>query len=430
MNKIIKQKVFVGMSGGVDSSVSALLLQQQGYEVIGVFIKVWQPDLIECTWKNDRRDAMRVCATLNISFLTLDLQKEYTKEVIDYMLQEYKLGRTPNPDIFCNSQVKFGAFLQWALKNDADFIATGHYSKIQIGRKEKKLFLQRAKDKSKDQAYFLWTLNQKQLSKIIFPVGNLLKSEVRKIAEKNNLIVAHKKDSQGLCFIGQINFQDFLKKYLPSKNGKIVLLNAKNKKDNKKLPSQNNSFLRIEGHLRKFHSLLQTEEENKKDNSLLGDKIIGQHDGVIFYTLGQKVLGYYVIKKDLQKNILYVAPKDWETLESSNNSNLENILISTNPKDKTQKNKMISQIILEKINFNQKLEVNKIYEIENRYHATSVLIKIKKIIENLVANKLEKDKKELTLELEILNSEKIIFTSGQSLVFYEGDLLIGGGILK
>ena len=418
--KQIQKKVFVGMSGGVDSSVSALLLQKQGYEVTGVFIKVWQPDLIECTWKNDRRDAMRVCATLNIPFLTLDLQKEYKKEVIDYMLQEYQSGRTPNPDVFCNSQIKFGAFLQWALKNGTDFIATGHYSQIKISVKENRFFLQRAKDKSKDQGYFLWTLTQQQLQKIIFPVGNLLKSEVRKIAEKNNLIVAHKRDSQGLCFIGQINFQDFLKKYLPSKKGKIILLK-------KEAPSQI-SFATSDQRNKK-ENLKNNLQELKDKNYLIDNKIIGTHDGVIFYTLGQKVLGYYVIKKDLQKNILYVAAKDLENLENSTNSHPESNLKNTFVSSK-KVTKITSQIILEKINFNQTLEINKIYEIENRYHASPVSIQIKKLTEKQIKNKLKENKKELYLELEIINSEKIIFTSGQSLVFYDGDLLIGGGILK
>ena len=184
-----KRKVFVGLSGGVDSSVSAALLKKEGYEVIGVFIKVWQPDFFAparahfaggCTWKEDRLDAMRVAAKLNIPFLTLDLEKEYKEEVIDYMISEYKSGRTPNPDVMCNKYVKFGAFLKFALKNGADFVATGHYARVKkIGGDHKMLT---GVDKEKDQSYFLWTIKKELLPKILFPVGGYKKTEVRVLA--------------------------------------------------------------------------------------------------------------------------------------------------------------------------------------------------------------------------------------------------------
>jgi len=182
-------KVFVGMSGGVDSSVSAYLLKKAGHEVTGVFIRVWQPEGGECTWKDERRDAMRVCAHLDIPFVTLDLRDAYKKGVVDYMIAEYKAGRTPNPDVMCNRQVKFGAFWQWATDQGADHIATGHYAQVKDGQ------LYEGADKNKDQSYFLWTLQKEELNHIMFPVGHLQKGEVRVIAEKAKLPVFDKKDS-------------------------------------------------------------------------------------------------------------------------------------------------------------------------------------------------------------------------------------------
>ena len=194
-----RKKAYIGLSGGVDSSVSALLLQKAGYDVTGVFIRVWQPENGECTWKDERRDAMRVAAHLHMPFVTLDLRKEYKEGVVDYMIEEYKNGRTPNPDVMCNRQVKFGAFWDWAKAQGADHIATGHYARIANGN------MLEGNDKNKDQSYFLWTLESEELNHILFPVGHLQKSEVRRIAEKNDLPIFDKKDSQGVCFIGHID---------------------------------------------------------------------------------------------------------------------------------------------------------------------------------------------------------------------------------
>ncbi|MEK7118469.1 MAG: tRNA 2-thiouridine(34) synthase MnmA, partial [Patescibacteria group bacterium] len=219
-----KRKVFVGLSGGVDSSVSAALLKEQGYDVVGVFIKVWQADFLPCTWREERRDAMRAAAHLNIPFLTLDLEKEYKKEVVDYMIREYGAGRIPNPDVMCNKHVKFGAFLDFAKKHGADFIATGHYSRV-VSRQEsvgsRKFVLLKGADKEKDQSYFLWTLTQAQLAHTLFPVGHLKKSQVRLLARKFGLSNAEKKDSQGLCFIGAIDMAKFLKQYLHTEKGDV-----------------------------------------------------------------------------------------------------------------------------------------------------------------------------------------------------------------
>ncbi len=274
------KKVYLGMSGGVDSSVSALLLQKAGYDVTGVFIKVWQPDWpgMEkvCTWREDRRDAMRVAAQLNIPFITLDLEKEYKEYVVDYMISEYKAGRTPNPDIMCNQYVKFGGFFEWALGQGADYVATGHYAQIQ--KNDDTYHLVQGEDSTKDQSYFLWTLTQKHLSRTLFPVGTMEKKKVREYAEKYSLATAHKKDSQGLCFMGKIDIKEFLSHYIPLQRGVV---------------------------------------RNEKG------EIIGHHDGALFFTIGERHgftvtektphdTAYYVISKDIERNELVVSHKTHE----------------------------------------------------------------------------------------------------------------------
>ncbi|MFC1625387.1 tRNA 2-thiouridine(34) synthase MnmA [Patescibacteria group bacterium] len=263
------KKIFVAMSGGVDSSTTAALLKKKGYDISGVFIKGWYPKSaswqIPCDWREDRRDAIKVAAKLNIPFYTFDFSKEYKKYIIDYMIKEYKAGRTPNPDIMCNKYIKFDLFLKKALEMGADKIATGHYVKI----KNNKLF--EAKDLNKDQSYFLWTLTQAQLKYCLFPIGNYLKEEVRQMAKKFKLLVFDKKDSQGLCFVGKFKMEDFLKNYIKPKSGIILDQNG---------------------------------------------KIVGKHKGVQYYTIGQRHgMGahgqqpLYIIKKDLKKNVLIVAPE-------------------------------------------------------------------------------------------------------------------------
>lgn len=208
------KKVYVGMSGGVDSSVVAHMLKSLGYQVIGVFIKTWQPEYIECTWREDRLDAMRVAAQLDIPFVTLDLEKEYKEEVIDYMITEYEKGNTPNPDIMCNREVKFGAFYRYVKSIDLDaMIATGHYANI-IGENN----LSKAKDKTKDQVYFLAQIDKSILPYIMFPLGQKLKTEVRDYAYRHSIYVSDKKDSQGICMLGDISIKDFLKKETPEAN--------------------------------------------------------------------------------------------------------------------------------------------------------------------------------------------------------------------
>ncbi|MEK7569669.1 MAG: tRNA 2-thiouridine(34) synthase MnmA [Patescibacteria group bacterium] len=272
----MKKVVFVGLSGGVDSAVSAALLKQKGYEVVGVFMQTWHPEFLECNEEEERRDAMRVAAALDIPFLTFDFEKVYKKEVADYMIAEYRAGRTPNPDVMCNKEVKFGAFLRKALAMGADYVATGHYAKLRKYSKNSPLLhLLRGRDGAKDQSYFLWTLTQKQLSKILFPVGDLKKSEVRRLAKKLGLPVSEKKDSQGICFLGEVDLKKFLKHYIKEKKGKVV--------------------------------------------SDMGE-VIGRHDGVFFHTLGErrgftitkkspKDRPYYIVGKNVKKNILVVSQR-------------------------------------------------------------------------------------------------------------------------
>ena len=251
-----KKKVFVGLSGGVDSSVSAALLKDAGYEVTGVFIRVWTPDFFVCNWKDDRLDAMRVAAKLGIPFRELNLEKEYKKEVVDDMIREYKAGRTPNPDVACNRFIKFGGFYKWAMEQGADFVATGHYARIEKGR------LLAGVDANKDQSYFLWQIKKEQLPHILFPVGGMEKPEVRKIAKRSGLITADKKDSQGLCFVGKVDMKEFLSHYIKPKKGEVI------------------------------------------DES---GAVVGTHDGAAFYTIGERMFGRYVVAKDMRENTLTVA---------------------------------------------------------------------------------------------------------------------------
>lgn len=375
--------VFVGLSGGVDSAVSAALLKKQGYEVVGVFIKTWHPDFLVCNEEEERHDAMRVAAYLDIPFLTFDFEDVYKKEVADYMINEYKAGRTPNPDVMCNKEVKFGAFLKKALSMGADFVATGHYAQITRklavfelpegpnlviegraqGRKNSKFpkdLLKKSPDPSKDQSYFLWTLRQEQIKRIIFPVGSLHKTEVRKLAKKFKLPVASKKDSQGICFLGAVDLKDFLKHYIKSKKGKVL---------------------------------------NEKGED------IGFHDGVIFYTLGERhgftitvkkpTDGpYYIINKDIKKNILLVSQnKDFKNIEDKNNNKI--IITSTN---------WISIIP----------DPKKIYSAQIRYHGEFLSCRV-----NVLSS----------TKTEVVFNKNIAVASGQSCVLYDGEVCLGGGVV-
>ena len=383
-SKNLKKTVFVGMSGGVDSSVSAALLKEEGYEVVGVFIKTWHPDFIQCNEEEERRDAMRVAAFLDIPFLTFDFEDVYKKGVADYMINEYKLGRTPNPDVMCNKEVKFGAFLNKAREMGADYVATGHYVQNKkmknssafalgdIGQgthdalNSSFFCLQKAVDPTKDQSYFLWTLKQEQLENILFPIGNLKKTQVRTLAKKYKIPVAEKKDSQGICFLGMVDLKDFLKHYIESKKGNV----------------------------------LNTSGE-----------VIGTHDGAVFYTLGERHgfsitkktandARYYVVDKDIKKNILIVSTnKDYSVKRKGGEDNAENkiLLNSTNWISKTP-------------------EENKTYQAQIRYHGEFLNCKI--------------SRHELKSEVEVVFEKPVKVASGQSVVFYDSNMVLGGGIVK
>ncbi|MEX1027471.1 MAG: tRNA 2-thiouridine(34) synthase MnmA [Candidatus Paceibacterota bacterium] len=256
--------IYVALSGGVDSAVSAALLVKHGYRVTGAFIKTWQPAFLECQAPLDREDARRVAAHLGIPFTTIDLEDAYKHGVADQMIDEYRVGRTPNPDILCNQQVKFGAFLREALARGADGIATGHYARVQRTASDGTYTLLRGADKNKDQSYFLWTLGQKQLSQTLFPVGEYTKPDVRALAKEFGLSVAAKKDSQGVCFLGKLDMKEFLGHFIDTVPGDVL--------------------------------------------NLHGDTI-GRHDGALFYTLGQRH-GFVVTKKSPTTGPLYVVAKD------------------------------------------------------------------------------------------------------------------------
>lgn len=369
-----KKKVFVGLSGGVDSSVSAALLQKAGFDVSGVFIKVWQPAFWGgCTMKEDRLDAMRVCARLNIPFYTLDLEKEYKKEVVDYMIAEYKAGRTPNPDVMCNKYVKFGlpghgGFFAWAMKQGADYVATGHYARISCQQGNSLIFdikefpccLLAGKDKNKDQSYFLWTLKKEQLSKILFPVGDIEKPEVRKLAKKFNLETAAKKDSQGLCFIGKVDMMDFLKNFIKTKIGKVL---------------------------------------NEKG------EIIGHHQGAELYTIGERH-GFTIEEKTNNSKPYFIIAKDVLT---------NTLTVSHNP----LKTEALSgkEIELKDINWIAGIEP----DFKKEYSAR---IRYRQPLEKCRFNH-----QGSTLMVVFQKPQKAP-APGQSVVFYDKEVCLGGGIIK
>ncbi len=278
----MKKKVVVGMSGGVDSSVAALLLKEQGYDVIGLFMKNWEEDDFDgaCTAEDDYSDVRRVCSLLDIPYYGVNFSKEYMERVFSYFLDEYKKGRTPNPDVLCNREIKFGPFKKYAEELGADYIATGHYCGIK--HENGVHYLMKAKDSNKDQTYFLNQLSQNQLDNVLFPLQDLVKPEVRAIAEKNGLATAGKKDSTGICFIGERDFRKFLMNYIPAKEGDIKTYDG---------------------------------------------RTLGRHCGLMYYTIGQRrgldIGGqagdagrWFVIEKDLVNNILYVAHEDEDRLYS------------------------------------------------------------------------------------------------------------------
>jgi tRNA-uridine 2-sulfurtransferase len=276
------KRVVVGLSGGVDSSVAAYLLQQEGYEVIGLFMKNWHDDSVtisdECPWLEDSNDALLVAEKLGIPFQTVDLSVEYKEKIVDYMFKEYKSGRTPNPDILCNREIKFDVFLKTALSLGADFVATGHYcrKKTTVENGQEIHHLLAGVDGNKDQSYFLCQLNQNQLAKALFPVGNLTKPEVRQIATQMELVTADKKDSQGLCFIGKVRLPEFLQQKLQPKSGEIIQID----KAHPVYQKENIAFESLEAQL--------TFEAQKINYTPEMGKKVGNHQGAHYFTIGQR----------------------------------------------------------------------------------------------------------------------------------------------
>lgn len=343
-----RQKIFVGVSGGVDSSVVAHLLQKQGHDVHGVFVKTWSPEWLPCTWVDEKRDAMRVCAALSIPFHFLDAEQAYKDGVAEYMINEYRAGRTPNPDVLCNRVIKFGALWDYAKSHGADVVATGHYAQTDGTQMMKGI------DVSKDQSYFLWMLSREELSHIQFPIGHLDKGEVRRIAEKAGLFTAVKKDSQGICFLGDVDMREFLSHYIESKQGDVV-------------------------------------DEN--------GEVIGTHTGVWFYTLGERH-GFTITNTETNTSPYYVIAKNIEANQ---------LVVSKNPMPINQTNGVVI-IHLRDTNWIEPIDHNKSYSAQIRYHG------------ELIEARIKNDR-----EVELAYDGLIAL--GQSLVVYDGDALVGGGII-
>lgn len=345
------KKVFVGMSGGVDSSLSAALLKEGDYDVTGVYMKNWTQDFpgFECPWKQDLADAKRVAVQLGIPLEVFDFEKEYKEKVVDYMIAAYKAGRTPNPDIMCNQEVKFRIFLDLSLEKGADFIATGHYAQIEDGK------LLKGVDKDKDQSYFLYRVTQSALQHTLMPIGEMKKVDVRKEAKKRNLVTADKKDSQGICFVGEVGIREFLERYVEDiEPGAII------------------------------------DQDGKE---------IGQHEGAIYYTIGQRQglgvgggLPYYVTHKDMAKNIVYVT------------TNLDDEHLWGD-----------SFIIRDTHWINQAPDTSKKYDVRMRYRS--------KLTRCLLSETGD------GYEIKLGKPERAL-TAGQSAVLYEGDRVVGGGIIS
>ena len=384
------KRVVVGLSGGVDSSVAAYLLKEQGYEVIGLFMKNWHDDSVtisdECPWLDDSNDALLVAEKLGIPFQTVDLSEQYKERIVDYMFAEYEKGRTPNPDVLCNREIKFDVFMKIALDLGADFVATGHYCRKDTIEKEGGIIhrLLAGKDPNKDQSYFLCQLSQEQLAKTLFPVGELLKPEVRKIAAEQDLVTADKKDSQGLCFIGKVRLPDFLQQQLKQKKGDIIEITADHSVyKNADTPDQ-------------LYNYKYLPEYGKK---------VGEHIGAHYYTKGQrKGLGVggmveplFVIETDTNNNTIYTGQgKSHPGLYRSQ-------LIVTNDEIHWVRNDL-------------KLEAGETLPVKAR-------IRYRQSLENAIINKTEDG-----LIVRFENKQSAI-QEGQFVAWYIEDELIGSGVI-
>lgn len=394
-------KVVVGLSGGVDSSVTAYLLQQQGHEVIGLFMRNWNDASVtledECPWIEDSNDALLVAQKLGIPFQVIDMSELYKERIVDYMFAEYEKGRTPNPDVLCNREVKFDVFLKTALSLGADKVATGHYARLSsfIDESGKEVYqLMAGKDNNKDQSYFLCQLSQEQLSKALFPIGELTKPEVREIAREIGLATAEKKDSQGLCFIGKVSLPTFLQQQLAPKEGDIVEIF----KDFHKYHEDSPKF---ENKLEELKYLSDKITYKKEDG-----KVIGKHQGAQFYTIGQsKGLGIgghkescFLISRDVEQNLVFVGEgKDFPGLYRKS-LRINNDEVHWIREDLRLKNGE-SMEVMARIRYRQPLEKATLYQFEEGFF------------------------------IEFENSQSAI-AEGQFVAWYHGDGLLGSGVIS
>ena len=394
------KRVIVGLSGGVDSSVAAYLLKEQGYEVIGLFMKNWHDDSVtisdECPWLEDSNDAMLVAQKLGIPFQTVDLSEEYKSRIVDYMFKEYKHGRTPNPDVLCNREIKFDVFMDIALELGADYVATGHYCRKGTIEKNGQNIHQllAGVDSNKDQSYFLCQLSQAQLAKALFPIGELTKPEVREIAKAQDLITAEKKDSQGLCFIGKVRLPEFLQQQLKPKRGDIIEIEDTLSIYHQTPPNFGSKDLELQYYA------------EKPSYSFSDGNVVGQHQGAHYFTKGQrKGLGVggtieplFVIDTDVDKNIIYTG-------QGKNHPGLyRHVLFVSNAelhwvREDLILNKGESLAVLARIRYRQQLEKATLHKVESG----------------------------LYVEFEKPQSA---ITEGQFVAWYHEDELLGSGVIS
>ena len=394
------KRVIVGLSGGVDSSVTAHLLKEQGYEVIGLFMKNWHDESVtisnECPWLEDSNDAMLVAEKLGIPFQVVDLSKQYKERIVDYMFREYEMGRTPNPDVLCNREIKFDVFMKIALELGADYVATGHYCrKDQFKKNDKTIYqLKAGKDTNKDQSYFLCQLSQKQLAKSLFPIGELTKPEVRKIAAELDLITAEKRDSQGLCFIGKVRLPEFLQQKLKPKEGKII-----------QIPKDSNILYRKERDFSSKENELAFKSEKFK-YTINDGRVVGAHNGAHYFTKGQRkglAVGgtkepLFVIDTDVDENVIYTGEgKDHKGLYRSTLFVLNKEIHWLREDLKLKNGESLN--VKARIRYRQSLENATLFKVENG------------------------------LYVDFENDQSAI-TEGQFVAWYQEDELVGSGVIS
>lgn len=394
------KRVIVGLSGGVDSSVAAYLLKEQGFEVIGLFMKNWHDDSVtisnECPWLEDSNDAMLVADKLGIPFQVVDLSEQYKERIVDYMFREYELGRTPNPDVLCNREIKFDVFMKIAMDLGADFVATGHYCrKSEFDKDGKKVFqLLAGKDNNKDQSYFLCQLSQEQLAKSLFPIGELTKPEVRKIALDLDLVTAEKKDSQGLCFIGKVRLPEFLQQKLKPKEGIIVDIPKDSPIYEREIPTFKNKEEELEYFSKK---ILYKKEDGK---------IMGKHQGAHYFTKGQRkglavggtIEPLFVIDTNVEENIIYTGegknhPGLYRSVLFVKNDEIHWIRPDLKLKDGEEMN------VMARIRYRQTLEKAKLYKFESGLYVA-------------------------------FENKQSAITEGQFVAWYQEDELLGSGVIS